>query len=64
MGDLTAHLVERYGNEEVRTWGFEIWNEPNFRLYWGGDPDPESYARMIQAVAPAIKAALIELKEH
>jgi len=36
--------------------GFEIWNEPNFRLYWGGDPDPESYARMIQAVAPAIKA--------
>ena len=37
--------------------GFEIWNEPNFRLYWGGDPDPESYARMIQTVAPAIKAA-------
>ena len=37
--------------------GFEIWNEPNFRLFWGGDPDPESYARMIQAVAPAIKAA-------
>ena len=23
VGDLADHLVERYGREEVRTWGFE-----------------------------------------
>ena len=26
---LTSHWVERYGIEEVRTWFFEVWNEPN-----------------------------------
>jgi hypothetical protein len=63
-----AHPAEEF-YDEMAAWaaaaalrypeaiGFEIWYEPNFRLYWGGDPDPESYARMVQAVAPAIKAA-------
>lgn len=23
------HLVDRYGIEEVSTWNFEVWNEPN-----------------------------------
>src|SRR5690606_40127126 len=26
VGDLAAHLVARYGIEELRTWGFEFWN--------------------------------------
>ena len=63
-----AHPAEQYYDEFAafaaagaqrypESIGFEIWNEPNFRLYWGGDPDPEAYARMIQTVAPAIKAA-------
>lgn len=25
---LTAHLVQRYGREEVLKWYFEVWNEP------------------------------------
>jgi xylan 1,4-beta-xylosidase len=28
---LTAHWVERYGAAEVRTWFFEVWNEPNLK---------------------------------
>jgi xylan 1,4-beta-xylosidase len=30
------HCVERYGRDEVRTWYFEVWNEPNGRSYWRG----------------------------
>ncbi len=28
------HLIERYGADEVRTWYFEIWNEPDLRTYF------------------------------
>ena len=26
---LTNHFTERYGKDEVKTWYFEVWNEPN-----------------------------------
>ena len=29
------HCVERYGKEEVESWYWEIWNEPNIP-YWNG----------------------------
>ena len=34
---FTAHLVERYGIEEVSQWYFEVWNEPNID-FWTGEP--------------------------
>ena len=27
--NLTQHFTERYGADEVKTWYFEVWNEPN-----------------------------------
>ncbi len=27
--NFTRHLVERYGENEVAQWYFEVWNEPN-----------------------------------
>ncbi len=27
--NFTQHVVDRYGIEEVRSWYFEVWNEPN-----------------------------------
>jgi xylan 1,4-beta-xylosidase len=33
---LATHWIERYGAEEVRTWFFEVWNEPNLRAFWAG----------------------------
>jgi L-iduronidase len=27
--DLARHLIDRYGRDEVRTWFFEVWNEPD-----------------------------------
>ena len=34
---LLKHLVERYGIEEVASWYFEVWNEPNLD-FWTGTP--------------------------
>ncbi len=33
-----AHLVERYGRQQVSTWYFEVWNEPDIS-YWHGTPE-------------------------
>ncbi len=31
---LTQHFTERYGEEEVKAWYFEVWNEPNLDGFW------------------------------
>ncbi|HEY3412097.1 MAG TPA: cellulase family glycosylhydrolase [Armatimonadota bacterium] len=36
---------------------WEFWNEPNGTGFWGGRPDPEEYASMVNAAAPAILKA-------
>ena len=30
---VATHLVEKYGEEEVKSWYFELWNEPDI-FYW------------------------------
>lgn len=54
VGDLTAHLVERYGSDEVRTWGFEVWNEANLDVFWAGTQ--EEYFRLYEVTVAAVKA--------
>jgi xylan 1,4-beta-xylosidase len=51
---LAAHLVERYGIEEVSQWGFEIWNEPNLKVFWTGTQ--ADYFRLYELAARAIKS--------
>ncbi len=51
---LAAHLVERYGIEEVTQWGFEVWNEPNLKVFWSGTQ--EEYFRLYELSARAIKS--------
>ncbi len=50
---LTAHLVQRYGAEEVRRWAFEVWNEPNLVVFWPGTQT--EYLRLYDEAAHAIK---------
>jgi xylan 1,4-beta-xylosidase len=53
--DLAAHLVQRYGREEVTSrWSFEVWNEPNLDVFWSGTP--EEYFRLYDVSARAVKA--------
>jgi hypothetical protein len=53
LGELAALLAQRYP-ESV---GIEVWNEPNYRLHWGADPDPSAYGEMTKEVANAVHAA-------
>jgi xylan 1,4-beta-xylosidase len=32
--DFVRHLAGRYGIDAVSVWPFEVWNEPNLRLFW------------------------------
>jgi xylan 1,4-beta-xylosidase len=53
-GDLAAHLIQRYGRDEVVSrWAFEVWNEPNLEVFWSGTP--EEYFRLYDVSARAIK---------
>ena len=35
-------MIARYGVDEVRSWYFEVWNEPNLKDFWDG------YLRVLQ----------------
>lgn len=49
------HWIERYGIDEVRTWPFEVWNEPNLvPHFWTGTRT--QYFELYEATALAIKA--------
>lgn len=49
------HLGERFGRDEVRRWPFEVWNEPNLRVFWSADQ--AAYFDLYDATARAVKAA-------
>lgn len=51
---FARHLVERYGIDEVATWYFELWNEPNID-FWAGDPKEASYYELYDRTARALK---------
>jgi xylan 1,4-beta-xylosidase len=51
---LTAHLVERYGIDEVRRWGFEVWNEANLEVFWTGSM--VEYFRLYETAVRAVKS--------
>ncbi|MDF2908914.1 MAG: Beta-xylosidase [Herbinix sp.] len=51
-----AHWFERYGTEEVLTWPFEVWNEPNLRGFWK-DADMAEYFKLYEVSAKAVKEA-------
>jgi len=58
---LARHLVERYGIEEVATWYFEVWNEPNLD-FWTGTPRQLSYFELYDHTAYDVKAVSPRLR--
>jgi len=48
------HLVDRYGIDEVASWYFEVWNEPNLD-FWGGDPKQATYWQLYDQTAMSLK---------
>jgi len=61
ISHFTRHLVERYGIEEVSTWYFEVWNEPNID-FWTGQPKQATYFELYDSGARAVKAVNARLR--
>jgi len=51
---LVEHFTERYGADEVKTWYFEVWNEPNLDGFWAGTQ--QDYFKLYTYSARAIKS--------
>ncbi|MFT7771587.1 GH39 family glycosyl hydrolase [Roseateles sp.] len=52
---FTRHLLQRYGAAEVRSWYFEVWNEPNLDGFWE-KADQKAYFDLYTRTARTIKA--------
>ncbi len=55
---LVQHWTDRYGANEVKTWRFEVWNEPNLNIFWRlaeKDRLPE-YLKLYEHTAKAVKS--------
>jgi xylan 1,4-beta-xylosidase len=52
---FVRHLRERYGDAEVKTWLWEVWNEPDIG-YWQGTP--EEFFKLYDFSADAVLRAL------
>jgi len=48
-----THWVERYGLDEVRSWYFEVWNEPNLHPFFKGNKS--QYFELYKVTARALK---------
>ena len=44
---FTKHVTERYGRDEVKTWYFEVWNEPNLTGFWMGTTNGKTYEEFL-----------------
>ncbi len=66
MGEFAAVLARRYGpggsfwdehrglpRLPVRSW--QVWNEPNLRVYWPSGPDAREYVALLRATARGIR---------
>lgn len=53
------HAVEKYGETEVESWYWELWNEPNIG-YWQGTT--QEYIKLYDYTADAVKRALPKAK--
>lgn len=46
-------LIKRYGKEEVESWNFEVWNEPNMSTFFSGTQ--QDYFHLYEITAKAVK---------
>jgi xylan 1,4-beta-xylosidase len=55
------HLVQRYGEDEVAQWYFEVWNEPNLD-FWAGNPKESTYYDLYDHAVRAVKRVSARLR--
>lgn len=52
---LVQHWTDRYGKDEVDSWFFEVWNEPNLEFFFSTTNLYEDYMKLYKAAAEAVK---------
>jgi xylan 1,4-beta-xylosidase len=52
---FVRHLEQRYGKAQVRSWFFEVWNEPNLDGFWE-KADQQAYFQLYENTARTMKA--------
>jgi xylan 1,4-beta-xylosidase len=60
VADFVRHLMERFGRDEVRTWAFEVWNEPNLRVFWSADES--AYFDLYDSTVRAVRSVDASLR--
>lgn len=60
VSKTVRHSIARYGIDEVKTWLFEVWNEPNLDSFWHGTQ--KEYFKLYRSSVNAIKSVDTELK--
>ena len=55
-----AFLFDRYGKEEVESWYFEVWNEPDLKIFFAGSR--KDYFKLYEATAKTLKGIDKNLK--
>ncbi len=55
------HIEERYGKDAVRSWYFEVWNEPNLSGFWEGG-DQKAYFELYDLTAKTMKGIDAQLR--
>ena len=58
---FARHLEKRYGKAEVRSWYFEVWNEPNLSGFWQG-ADQKAYFQLYDLTARTLKSVDPQLR--
>jgi xylan 1,4-beta-xylosidase len=59
IGETARFLLATYGEHELRTWYFEVWNEPNIPFWTGTQAE---YFQLYRHAARALKAAHPDLR--
>ncbi len=59
--NVVQHFTDRYGEEEVKKWYFEVWNEPNLKpAFWTSTM--EEYFKLYKYSVSAVKSVNTEYK--
>lgn len=60
--ETVRHFTYRYGEEEIKKWYFEVWNEPNHPGFFTESQNIEKYFELYDNAARAIKSVCEEYR--
>jgi len=62
VGAFVRHITNRYGEDEVKKWYFEVWNEPNHKGFFAEFQNKDAYFALYDAAARAVKNVCAEYR--